>query len=191
MTLTEWVNALNLRLKDTNNTLFTTSEKEAHIQAAVQEYSRRRPRHFYSDLAICAGVQAYALPEGCRWVVEAILPRPLLEALANEDPEESAVRLRGWLVVDDHFYLFPVPAEDSTVRLHCVGTWSVEQVPAEESELVLLAAHARCCEVLASDSARAFAFWSGNEKFDASQVSEHYRTLARDLWRQFACRLSG
>ncbi|MBI3948034.1 MAG: hypothetical protein HY321_19110 [Armatimonadetes bacterium] len=189
MTLAEWAAALNDRIKDSGNVLFTAAEKEAHIQAAVQEYGRRRPRHFYSDLTITAGTQAYALPGGCAWVVEAILPGPAIETLQNEDPEDAAVRLRGWLLVDDHFYLFPVPREDATVKLHCVGSWAVDEVPDEESELVLLAAHARCCEVLATDSARAFAFWSGNEKFDRSQVSEHYRALAGDLWRQFARRL--
>lgn len=182
MTLAEWVAALDGRLKDSGNALFTVAEKEAHVATAVGEYSRWRPRRFSHRLTTVAGQQRYPLPAGCLWVVEVILPPP---AVATE------TTLPGWLEADGELLLFPTPEEEGLpVAITCAGAWTVEMVPPEESETVLLAAHARCCEVLASETARAFAFWVGSEKFDKSQVSEQYRQLARDLRAECRRRLA-
>ncbi|MDH7570214.1 MAG: hypothetical protein QHJ73_11590, partial [Armatimonadota bacterium] len=61
MTLAQWVSALNVRLKDASNALFTAAEKEAHVEAAVREYGRYRPRLCDGELTLTAGVQRYAL----------------------------------------------------------------------------------------------------------------------------------
>ncbi|NLC56487.1 MAG: hypothetical protein GX774_06605 [Armatimonadetes bacterium] len=184
MTLAEWVDALNGRIKDGENVLFTVAEKEAHLAAAVEEYSRRRPRVFDVELHTAAGQQCYPLPAGCLWVVQVALPTPA----SAEGPAAAAECLagqRGWLEQDGTLWLFPAPsAAGLTFRLTCAGVWSAETVPAADQDLVLTLAHANCCQVLATDAARAFTFWVGDEKFDKSAVSAHYLALAEALRTQ-------
>lgn len=182
MTLAEWVAELDARLKDSGNGLFTVSEKEGHVEAAVQEYSRYRPRLFTAEITTAAGQQTYPLPDGCLWVVRAALPAPAEEDVAPGGTESTARRQRGWLEESGALWLFPPPETSGLpVRVTCAGAWAVESVPAVDAEAVLIAAHARCCEVLATETARAFVFWVGDEKFDKSEVSERYRELAREL----------
>lgn len=178
MTLAEYVAALDLRLKDSANSLFSTSEKEAHLQAALQEYNRRCPRIFTAELSTTAGAQQYPLPAECRSLLRVVLP--------CSSVRDEGTSLHGWLAEAEQLWLFPVPVESGLpVRLTCAGDWLLETLPPEDTELVLLAAHARCCEALASDTARAFVFWSGNEKFDKSEVSRHYLELAAALRAEF------
>lgn len=191
MTLTEWVDALNARIKDGSNALFTAAEKQTIVQGAVAEYARARPRRFDYEVLTVAGQQTYDLPEGCLWVMEAALPSPGAEDSRPDGVEAGSRDARGWLEDAGLLWLFPVPQTTGLkVRLTCAGTWDLEEVPAGDTDLVLVAAHARCCEVLATDTARAFAFWVGDEKFDKSQVSAHYLALARELRAQFRRKLA-
>ncbi|HHX41682.1 MAG TPA: hypothetical protein GX715_17130 [Armatimonadetes bacterium] len=184
MTRAEWVAALNTRLKDSGNELFTAEEKDAHIEAGVQEYSRRRPRLFTTEIVTEAGRQCYPLPEGALWVAGVVLPAPA-------GAPEGGCWQRGWMEDGGTLWLFPAPAADGLpVRVTCAGAWAPEEVPPEETELVLLAAHARCCEVLATETARTFVFWVGDEKFDKSEVSAHYRALAQALHAELRRKLA-
>lgn len=179
MTLSEWAAALSLRLKDGSAALFTEEEREAHVTAAVQEYTRCRPQVRLAEVFTVAGQQGYALPADCLWVIHAAMP-------AAPDPCSIEGSMRGWLEEEGELWLYPVPQESGLpVRVTYAAAWAPENVPQCDAEMVLLAAHARCCEVLATDTARAFEFWVGSEKFDKSQVSAHYRELARDLRTQF------
>lgn len=81
-----------------------------------------------------------------------------------------------------------VTLEDAQVWLEEAATahgYSVEKVPPDKQELVLLYAQAVGVEQIALSVADYYMYKDEEETIDKSRVSDQYRTLAQSLWRRY------